>query len=633
MDPALHFWLRYVETEGGLAEPVTDGNLVLLSPALAQEFDLPSELTVTSDPDAAREDGLTFMATGHPAPGRAADLVLGRGDAGILALTPPASIPPSADVLLAKARDQFPVDHGRIDPAGSPAATVRPVLRVGVLITYAVSAEDHFQERTECWLDIRSRLPLPDEWVSKLLRLAPTQSRVGLPPGVEEALAEAHQSIESAALARRGTLTGQSQTAYEQEVQRARAYYDDQIASIESRQRGAEEERAALLAARLTATREERARRVEEIAEKYRAHHEIRPFRLHVVQVPAIRFPVDVLRGSRRYPLVLDYLTPIGAFTALRCPSCGKTEPLVAAKTKLGCEACLAKPADPTPPPVPVKPPSAATTETPKPAPTKPRAPIAAKSTPTDGPAAQQRALPPKAKTQAVAKAGEKLARDFWNAAARGDLALGRLLMPDSPATTVFRLYGAGGAQTLLGLPGRPISHTAKSCHSHPEQPEAVSGQVRAGDYLYSYQITWRFDGPTALAEELLPNIKEPGQRFHPRWVVIKGLGRHTRNSPPPRGLDQVERLIWKYSLPYCGLPLVLRMLTAWGRIPDQAAMLDAHHPKAVAAAIDRMVGYRAGDRGIYGEVAALYNVAEAAVRAADKPLARHLKLSPTQLW
>jgi hypothetical protein len=45
-------------------------------------------------------------------------------------------------------------------------------------------------------------------------------------------------------------------------------------------------------------------------------------------------------------------------------------------------------------------------------------------------------------------------------------------------------------------------------------------------------------------------------------------------------------------------------MLTAWNRIPDQAAVLQSHPPKAIAAAIDRMIGYRAGDRGHYNEVA-----------------------------
>ncbi|MFC0863206.1 hypothetical protein ACFHYQ_12965 [Sphaerimonospora cavernae] len=470
-DSGLRFWLRYVEAEGGLAEPVIDGSLVLLPPALAAEFDLPGELTVTSDPDAAREDGLTFLATGHPAPTRAADLVLAQGDAGIVGLTPPASVPPNADVLLAAARDQFPVDHGRIDPAGSPAATVRPMLRVGVLISYSLSAEDHFQERAECWLDVRSRLPLPDAWVSRLVRLPPAEKpRMDLPGGLEEALTEAHQIIETTARARRGTLAGQSRTAFRQEQQRARDYYDDQIASVENRLRGADEERAAILTARLTATREERARRLTEIAEKYQAHHEIRPYRLHVVQVPAIRFPVDVLRGSRRYPLVLDYLTPIGAFAALRCPSCDKPEPLVASKTKLGCESCLAKPAEPVTSPPPVnrvaaKPAGAAPSAPAKATPPVESATKPAEAAPPPQPAAKrQKVLPPKVKAQAVPKAGEKLAREFWTATTRSGPALSSLLMPDSPAATLFRLYGTDGPGMLLGTKTAVTRCTTVAC-------------------------------------------------------------------------------------------------------------------------------------------------------------------------
>jgi hypothetical protein len=115
--------------------------------------------------------------------------------------------------------------------------------------------------------------------------------------------------------------------------------------------------------------------------------------------------------------------------------------------------------------------------------------------------------------------------------------------------------------------------------------------------------------------------------------MVMKGTGRSTQGLATPRGLEPLERLIWKHSLPFCGLPLLLRMLTAWNRIPDQAAVLQSHPPKAIAAAIDRMIGYRAGDRGHYNEVAGLYHIDEDTVRSADKTLARRLKLSATQLW
>jgi hypothetical protein len=44
-----------------------------------------------------------------------------------------------------------------------------------------------------------------------------------------------------------------------------------------------------MLEAQAEATRAERARRRREIEEEYEPRHEIRPFRLHLVHVPACR--------------------------------------------------------------------------------------------------------------------------------------------------------------------------------------------------------------------------------------------------------------------------------------------------------------------------------------------------------
>ena len=57
MDPGLRFWLRYVEHGGGLADPTGDGTLVMLPEPLADDFDLPAELVVTS-----REAGFRLVA-------------------------------------------------------------------------------------------------------------------------------------------------------------------------------------------------------------------------------------------------------------------------------------------------------------------------------------------------------------------------------------------------------------------------------------------------------------------------------------------------------------------------------------------------------------------------------------------
>jgi hypothetical protein len=147
MDPGLRFWLRYVDDHGGLTEPATDGTLVVLPPAVAAEFDLPDELMVTSDPDIAREDGTVLLATGHPVLIRAADATLTSGDAGVVALAAPTTPAPGADYLQDRVREQFPVEHGRIDVTGLPTRVTRLVLRVGALVTYTVSAEECCQER------------------------------------------------------------------------------------------------------------------------------------------------------------------------------------------------------------------------------------------------------------------------------------------------------------------------------------------------------------------------------------------------------------------------------------------------------------------------------------------------------
>jgi len=79
-----------------------------------------------------------------------------------------------------------------------------------------------------------------------------------------------------------------------------------------------------VLRERLRATHEEAARRLAEIAEKYDARHVIRPYRLHVLLVPALRVAADVLRGSRRYPMSFDWLLPAGVYAPVRCPSCAR---------------------------------------------------------------------------------------------------------------------------------------------------------------------------------------------------------------------------------------------------------------------------------------------------------------------
>ena len=199
-DPALGFWLRHVAAAGGLWEPDGDATYVVLPPPLRDAYRLPEELRVTADPDVAREDGATLLAAGHPVLAEAAERVLASGDAGYLILARPGSLPPGRDVLLAAARDAFPVDHGRIDLSGEPAVVLHPVIRVGALVTYELSAEDRFQEEAQRWVDVPSRRELPADLVGRLCRAeVDEQARPGRPEGLLPAIAAAHRFMDAAA--------------------------------------------------------------------------------------------------------------------------------------------------------------------------------------------------------------------------------------------------------------------------------------------------------------------------------------------------------------------------------------------------------------------------------------------------
>jgi hypothetical protein len=128
----LAFWLDYVESRGGRWESAGDSTTVMIPPQLQRRFELPEEFAVTEHPDVAREDGVALLGAGHPLLGAghpllaAAEDVLAADDAGVLTLATPASQPPGGERLLAKARDQVPVDHGRIDGSGPGGARAPP---------------------------------------------------------------------------------------------------------------------------------------------------------------------------------------------------------------------------------------------------------------------------------------------------------------------------------------------------------------------------------------------------------------------------------------------------------------------------------------------------------------------------
>lgn len=341
-DVGLDFWLRYVEAIGGLTEFGGDTTLVMLPTALQTMLELPEVLQVTADPDVAREDGATLLSAGHPALGRCADEVLAVGDVVTMAVPVAATPPPAAEHLQGMARDQFSVDHGRIDATGAPTRSVRAILRVGALVDYTLSSDDHYQECAECWVDVQSHRQFPTP-VSMKLAALPTVPKVGSPSitGLTAAIGFADRVIEQCAERRRSELGDDIDKARDAELERVEAYYRDALATIERRRAQAPADRWKLLEARADSVRDERARRIGETREKYQASHQVRPYRLHIYEVPVWRLPVDVRRGDRRYPLTLDWLIPLTRFTDIACPHCGANERLVATKTRLGCASCV----------------------------------------------------------------------------------------------------------------------------------------------------------------------------------------------------------------------------------------------------------------------------------------------------
>ena len=656
MDPALAFWLRHVAAEGGLWEPAGDTTYVVLPPVLRDAYRLQEELQVTADPDVGREDGATLLALGHPVLSEAAERVLASGDAGRRVLARPASVRPGTDVLAAGVRDAFPVDHGRIDLAGEPTFVWHPMVRVGALVSYELSAEDQFQEQAERWVDGPARCLLPPALAERLSRAAVDGHDAPGPPtgaapdgGLLAAVAEAHRLIDADAGARREVLSAQVRDAHEAERARAAAYYADAIAGIERRLATAPGDRKPVLEQRLRSTREEEARRLAEIAEKYERRHSIRPYRLHVIEVPALRVPADVRRGDRRYPMTFDWLLPAGAFSPVRCPSCGGDAPLVAGKQKLGCERCLPRTPGPSvPSPAARTAPAAkaakaapaAKARPPAPPPATAKAPPTARSPrPASVPPAARRQpppVPPHVRKERRAAPG-KLAERLWNAVAAGPAGdAGAVLAPGSPAAALHGVLGAPGLTRVLGLPPgeEPAQFSA--------QPAGGTGH---GDLIAGLLLG---DGGTqchyylccqdALVAEVLPYpVTAGGEFLHAYWWERRFAGTGGRSPgriPARSGLDPVGKALLSAGPGWNGLPVTARALAAWARIrAGHPRLRAAHQAPVLAAAVDRLVAYRAGGRATFADAAAVYTVDEKAIRLADRTVRALLALGPGQPW
>ncbi|MDD4868525.1 MAG: hypothetical protein PHQ28_15865, partial [Mycobacterium sp.] len=564
-DVGLGFWLRYVEASGGLTEFGGDTALVMLPPALQTTLELPEELQVTADPDVAREDGATLLSAGHPALSRCADEVLGAGDVAVLSVPVPATTPPAAEQLQVAARDQFTVEHGRVDASGAPTRSVHAILRVGALVDYTLSSDDHYQECAECWMDVPAQRQLSTQVSTKLAGLSTVPKDGGpLLTGLSAAIRCADWVIRQCAERRRSELGDDVGKARDAELDRIEAYYRDALATLERRRAQAPADRRELLGARAESVRNERARRIEESRQKYQASQAIRPYRLHLYEVPVWRLPVDVRRGDRRYPLTLDWLIPLSRFADVACPHCGAAERLVATKTRLGCADCVPVPR-PTVRPAPesTRPPAkpAAKTKQDVTPPPTPR--------PTPGPHRPVERADSRPRPATLANLGDKLTRKMWDAVVRNDRRLARIYAPDSPAAASIRLYGPSGAAWAIGLPpdDAVVAFTTQTTTASSGVRHASLGYVEtAAGHRLPFLLRWQAVASAGQIDEVLPYDWPLESARLCRWV--NGPGRTGVQAPPrPRvPLGPVGESLWRSVIPIFGRPAVLRCLAALWR-------------------------------------------------------------------
>lgn len=675
-EPALGFWLRYAERQGALVENASDQALLMLPEQLQQAFELPEELTVTADPDLAREEGAVLLTAGHPALERAATDVLAEGDVGRCWLPWPSSRPPARSALQDRARELMSVEHGRIDATGDPLPAYLPLLRVGAMIDYEASLTLRFGEQEESWVDAHTGLEVSEGVLKGALRQPrmprPDVRHRVLPIDLPRAITAAHEQLRRRADTRQESLALHARRSLASELQRADAYYDAALESIERRRGSADADRLRMLDAQAEATRLERARRRHEIEEESTARHDIKPFRLHLVHLPAFALSVEVLRGKRRFPLTLTWLPLAEELAPVRCPSCDAARPLVAGKDRLGCTSCMpraasrdastpaAAPAASRPAPARLGPASdAERNSAPGASPTaagaqpephrhlEPTGHIAPERR-SDGRQATQRSRPPAAakaqgrtragrplpartRTDTVERTGNKLALALWQQLASGERWPRKKLQRDSPALALYRLYGQAAPMCALGIPPglRPTEATASTYPDEAETTrsrrtggagfELTTGEIVAGGLAYPYALFWSQHADTPAVGELMP-MPHPFILPPHAGATAEMHSRLHEGAPAPQvALDAVAGLLWETELRRSGLPFVARCLATWWRIQDTVDAMEP--PAALAAAVVGGVARAAGSSHRHRDAAATYHADSDLVRQISRRL------------
>lgn len=608
-EPGIDFWLNFVKAEGGLwdqRDVIVD---VVLPPNLQQVLELPEHVRITTDPEAAREEQAQLLIPGHPALHSAATQVLERGDVGVCHLEWPSTANPEGSVMIQRAREHMPVEHGRVDAAEPQGKEVYlPVLRVGALVTYSVSVEETFQEVEEVWIDATTSLELPATLRVRLENAerlpGAVASRPTIAPNLETALSAAHGLIENATKQRREALLIRYRHARTQELARAETYYEAALESIRQRAKSASEERKHLYLAQLEATQVERRRRLQEIEEKHQPSHEIRFFRLHLYCVPALEMPVVIRRGARIYPFSLTYAPAASCFLPVRCPRCSTEQALVASKEGLGCRACI---------PAKEQPIGSFSTTIKKETKSASETPAAASKPATSGSKPKVSPGPPKARTpdpRRLIRTGGKLADSLWGRVAMGERWKPKDTAPNSPMAALSRLYGLLGPGIAAGLPPgtRVLDCVSKTAIPSGHIPGATTGYVLTDDGPYTYTVRWRIEAGRPLLGEVLPYIEILDETIPPRAALKSHVARrmYLDVAEPRLELGAVEERLWDITLPKYGLPLVVRCLSCWWGVEEDEAL--QQHWSVMAASLTGVIARRSGIQVTNRDVSLLHD-------------------------
>ena len=258
--------------------------------------------------------------------------------------------------------------------------------------------------------------------------------------------------------------------------------------------------------------------------------------------------------------------------------------------------------------------------------------------------ARRQPPVPPHVRKERRAAPG-KLAERLWNAVAAGPAGdAGAVLAPGSPAAALHGVLGTPGLTRVLGLP----AGEAPARFSAQPAGAAGSGDLIAGLLLGDggTQCHYYLCCQDALVVEVLPYPVTAGGEFlagywwerrlagtgEPR---LAGTGRRSPGRVPARsGFDPVGKALLSAGPGWNGLPVTARALAAWARIrAGHPRLLAAHEAPVLAAAVDRLVAYRAGGRAMFADAAAVYAADEKTIRLADRAVRPLLALGPSQPW